>query len=107
MKTLATDVVRSRISHELKKDAEAVLNTLGLTVSEGIRLFLTQVASRGAIPFEISTPNAVTIAAMRDAETRAARFSSSEALFNALDRKGRQPKTRQRTAQVRPDKTVR
>lgn len=93
MKTLATDVVRSRISHELKRDAEAVLNNLGLTISDGIRLFLTQVATHRAIPFEIRTPNATTVAAMREAETaRAARFSTFEDLLNELGEGSKQKK---------------
>lgn len=106
MKTLATDVVRSRISHGLKKEAEAVFNNLGLTVSDGIRLFLTQVVSHGVIPFELRTPNAATIAAMREAETRAARFSSSEDLLNELEGKKKsvkpsaKPKARKRAAKM-------
>lgn len=87
MKTLATDVVRSRISHELKRDAEAVLNELGLTVSDGIRMFLTQVARQRTIPFEL-VPNATTIAAMRESESRAARTSNIKDLLNELDEEG-------------------
>lgn len=87
MKTPATDVVRSRISHELKRDAEAVLNELGLTVSDGIRMFLTQVARQRTIPFEL-VPNATTIAAMRESESRAARTSNIKDLLNELDEEG-------------------
>jgi len=75
MKAPATDVVRSRISPELKRDAEAVLNHLGLSVSDGIRLFLTQVALKQSIPFEIAKPNAATTAAMLEGERKLARFS--------------------------------
>lgn len=87
MKTPATDVVRSRISHELKRDAEAVLNQLGLTVSDGIRMFLTQVARQRTIPFEL-IPNATTIAAMKESESRAARTSNIKDLLNELDEEG-------------------
>ena len=75
MKAPATDVVRSRISPELKRDAEAVLNHLGLSVSDGIRLFLTQVALKQSIPFEIAKPNAATTAAMLEGERKLARLS--------------------------------
>jgi DNA-damage-inducible protein J len=92
MKTLATDVVRSRISHELKRDAEAVLSQLGLTVSDSIRMFLTQVALRGSIPFEIATPNAKTILAMRESESRAARLSNIKDLLDELEKEGEGPK---------------
>jgi DNA-damage-inducible protein J len=88
MKTLATDMVRSRISPELKRDAEVVLSHLGLTISDGIRLFLTQVALKRSIPFEIIAPNATTIAAMREGESRAARLSTFEDLMDELEQKG-------------------
>ncbi len=98
MKTqVANDVVRSRISHELKRDSEAVLNALGLSLSDGIRLFLKQVVTHQAIPFEIKTPNAATLAAMREAESRAARFSSGEDLIDELEKSAGQsnkPQTR-------------
>jgi DNA-damage-inducible protein J len=88
MKAPATDVVRSRISPELKKSAEAVLNQLGLSVSDGIRLFLTQVALKKSIPFEVATPNATTIAAMLEAERQVPRFSTFEELMDELEGKG-------------------
>ncbi|MBA3485612.1 MAG: type II toxin-antitoxin system RelB/DinJ family antitoxin [Lysobacter sp.] len=85
MKTLATDVVRSRVSQELKRDAEAVFSELGLTVSDGIRMFLTQVVRKGTIPFEL-VPNATTIAAMRESESRATRASANiEDLLDELE----------------------
>ena len=87
MRTPATDVVRSRISPELKRDAEAVLNHLGLSVSDGIRLFLTQVALKKSIPFKIATPNADTIAAMLEGERAIARFSTFEELMDELEEK--------------------
>lgn len=87
MKAPATDVVRSRISPELKRDAEAVLNHLGLSVSDGIRLFLTQVALKQSIPFEIAKPNATTIAAMLEAERMVPRFSTFEELMDDLEGK--------------------
>ena len=87
MKAPATDVVRSRISPELKRDAEAVLNHLGLSVSDGIRLFLTQVALKQSIPFEIAKPNAATTAAMLEGERKLARFSTFGELMDDLEGK--------------------
>lgn len=88
----STDV-RSRIEPELKEDAAAVLGACGLSLSDGIRLFLRQVVARGGLPFPIEVPNATTIAAMKQARAISrARFGSAKELFGAL------PKARGRKA---------
>ena len=50
---MKTQVVRARISPELKADAGNVLQGLGLEMSDAIRLFLCQVVRRRGLPFEI------------------------------------------------------
>ncbi len=49
----ANAVVRSRISLEVKEQAKAVLESMGLTVSDVMRIVLTRVANEGALPFEM------------------------------------------------------
>lgn len=101
MKSLtATDVVRSRISPELKQEAERVLGALGLTLSDGIRLFLRQVVNERAIPFEIRVPNAVTRAAVKDVRARAARFDNLEDMLDGVGKEATKPKARKRAAKV-------
>jgi DNA-damage-inducible protein J len=63
----ANAVVRARIDGQIRDEASIVLATMGLTVSDAFRLMLTRVVSEKALPFEILTPNAKTIAAMKDA----------------------------------------
>jgi DNA-damage-inducible protein J len=63
----ANAVVRARIDEHIKAEATAVLATMGLTVSDAFRLLLTRVAQEKALPFELMTPNAVTIEAMNEA----------------------------------------
>ncbi len=63
----ANAVVRARIDGRIRDEASIVLATMGLTVSDAFRLMLTRVVSEKALPFEILTPNAKTIAAMKDA----------------------------------------
>ena len=60
-------VVRARIDEDIKEEASAVLASMGLTVSDALRMMLTRVAREQALPFEPLTPNATTITAMRDA----------------------------------------
>lgn len=50
-----TDVVRARIEQEIKHEAETVLNSIGLTMSDAIRLFVRQVAVRGEFPLELKS----------------------------------------------------
>lgn len=62
----AVDVVRARIEPGLKKEATAVLSSMGLSVSDAIRLLLTRVATEKALPFEVRTPNAETREAIQE-----------------------------------------
>ncbi len=51
-------VVRARIDDAVKKTATKVLASMGLTVSDAVRIMLTKVAKDKALPFEL-TPNAL------------------------------------------------
>ena len=63
----ANALVQTRIDSAVKEEAAAVLATMGLTVSDAVRLLLTRVAHDHALPFDPLIPNAETIAAMREA----------------------------------------
>lgn len=62
-----TDMIRARVEPELKRDAEAVFSTLGLTTTQAIRLFYKQVALQHGLPFAVKIPNAATREALRQA----------------------------------------
>ena len=51
-------VVRTRIKSEVKEQATAVLEPMGLTVSDVMRIVLTRVAHERALPFDL-TPEQV------------------------------------------------
>lgn len=57
-----------RIDPNVKDEADAVLNYLGMTTSEAIAIFLRQVALTGGIPFAVKVPdyNKETLAAFDD-----------------------------------------
>lgn len=63
----ANAVVRARIDEHIKEEAATVLATMGLTVSDAVRIMLTRVARDKAPPFEPLVPNAETIGAMKEA----------------------------------------
>lgn len=58
-----------RMDTALKHDAEELLSNLGLNMTSAINIYLRQMVREQKIPFEISmkTPNAKTIAAMKEA----------------------------------------
>lgn len=65
----ATDMVHVRIDKRIKTKAAKTLASMGLSVSDAVRVLLTRVAAEKALPFEVKVPNATTIAAIREART--------------------------------------
>ena len=81
----ANQLVQARIDGVIKEEAAAVLAAMGLTISDAVRLLLTRVAHEKALPFEPLIPNAVTIAAMKEARAgNLASFASVEALMTDM-----------------------
>lgn len=64
-----TETIRARVEPELKEEAEAVLERLGMTPTEAITLFYRQVTLQRGLPFSVRLPNAETRRAMNDART--------------------------------------
>ena len=65
---MSTANINIRIDSNLKQDAEALFNDLGLTMTSAITMFLKTAVMRDAIPFEVKrvTPNAETLAALAE-----------------------------------------
>ena len=61
-------MITTRVDPELKADAEKVLRKLGISTTEAINLFLSQVRLRKGLPFDVKIPNKTTLKAMKDAE---------------------------------------
>ena len=49
----ANALIQTRIDPAVKARATAVLDQIGLTVSDAVRIFLTRTASEGAFPFPL------------------------------------------------------
>ena len=81
----ANQLVQVRIDGAVKEEAAAVLATMGLTVSDAVRLLLTRVAQEKALPFAPLVPNAVTIAAIKEARRgKLESFGSVQELLDDL-----------------------
>jgi DNA-damage-inducible protein J len=70
-------VVRARIDGQIKEEATAVLDAMGLTVSDAFRMLLTRIAKERALPFEPLVPNEETIQAMQEARAGRVRTAKS------------------------------
>lgn len=81
-----------RIDEGLKEGGNAVLDAIGLSASEAVRLFYHRLIAEQGFPLELKVPNAETRAAMAEAEAilaaRRARFDSPDALMAALETPG-------------------
>ena len=80
-------VIHARIDSATKAATERVLDTLGLTPTEAIRLLYRQIALRGEFPVELRVPNAETASILtktdkgEDVET----FDKTEDLYASWD----------------------
>ena len=85
-----TTMVHVRVDENIKTQATETLASMGLTVSDAIRIFLTRVVADKELPFAIKAPNANSRAAMAEAseiiKSRRARFDNSDALMNDLEK---------------------
>jgi len=84
---MKTELISTRIEHDLKIEFTQVCDALGLSPSQAIKLFAKAVINHGGIPFElkINKPNKVTENAMQDVEKgRLNKAENTEALFNSL-----------------------
>ena len=87
-----TTMVHIRLDERLKVQASEALEKMGMTLSEAVRILLIRVAREQAFPFAIKVPNATTRAAMAEVESRQGRpgrFTSSDAMFDALSKGGK------------------
>lgn len=74
-----------KIEPNLQEQATQVLAAYGLEISDAISIFLRQVVTQNGLPFEVKKPNAVTIAAMEEAESNGLpQFASVQELFDEL-----------------------
>jgi DNA-damage-inducible protein J len=81
----ANAMVHVRVDEKVKAKATAALESMGLSVSDAVRMMLVRVAKEKALPFEVRTPNAVTVKALKDVEAKKGkRFKTAAALFDDL-----------------------
>ena len=73
-------VVHARMEPATKRKAENILNRLGLSPTEAIRLFYRQISLRDGLPFPVLIPNKQTMEALRKS-----RAGNDLVSFDSLD----------------------
>lgn len=89
-----TTMVHVRVDEQVKIAAAETLASMGLSVSDAIRVFLTRVVADQEMPFSIKAPNAMSREAIAEAEAivkgRRARFANADDLFDDLKKNSSQ-----------------
>ncbi|MGL4943836.1 MAG: type II toxin-antitoxin system RelB/DinJ family antitoxin [Thermoguttaceae bacterium] len=67
MQTTYSDI-RVRVDTTTKKNAATVLTSMGLSLSDAVRMLITKVADERCLPFEAKIPNAETRQAIAELE---------------------------------------
>ena len=84
-----SSMLHVRMDDDLKTEGNAVLEAIGLTAADAVRLFYKRIVAEQAVPLELKVPNAETRAAMREAHAilraRKARFVKGKDLIANLD----------------------
>jgi len=84
-----TTMIHVRVEEQVKKQASDALKTMGLSVSDAVRVFLTRVATEQRIPFALRVPNAETRAAMEEAHAKSSDRACPDELFDELEKAAR------------------
>ena len=75
--------IQTRVDDELRDEADALFKEMGMTVTDGIRMFLKQSVNVGGLPFQPKAriPNQETIDAINDKNLL--RYDSLDELFES------------------------
>ncbi len=83
-----------RVDEEIKAQASEALASMGLSVSDAVRILLKRVVNDQAFPLELKVPNGKTRDAMEEARAltkeRAARFQSADTLIDDIEKARKQ-----------------
>jgi len=79
--------VQVRMPEDLKNEVNSILDTLGLTASEAIKLYYKQIALNHGLPFDVKIPNAETAEAISEAKTGKGlkKYADADELFKDLN----------------------
>ncbi len=79
-----TAYIRARVRPHIKKDAERVLDRLGISTTDAISVFLSQVSLQDGLPFDVKVPNKTTRAAFAQPRNTMKSFDSVDEMFEDI-----------------------
>ncbi|MBV5338755.1 MAG: type II toxin-antitoxin system RelB/DinJ family antitoxin [Deltaproteobacteria bacterium] len=86
-------MVHVRVDQQIKAQATETLASMGLSVSDAVRVFLMRVVADKQMPFRLKVPNVDTRTAMNEADeiasARRVRFDNASELFDDLEKNSR------------------
>jgi len=103
---MKTEILRTRVNPEKRREAEELLGELGISTGEAINIFLSQVVIQRGLPFPVTTqrhlnlsnatleeieqrykdrlPNDESLKALNEDRSKARRHKSSKSLLKSL-----------------------
>lgn len=79
---MAKTTMTDGLTPELKEEAEAILDKLGISISAAYELFYRQIVAHRGLPFEARIPNDTTRRALEDARLgKGKKYASVDDLF--------------------------
>ncbi len=82
-KNIATSFVKARIDKNTKVEAEEVLEKIGLSTSDAIRMFYRQIVLRKGLPFSVNIPNTITRKSLSRKEMSKS-YPNTEEMFDEI-----------------------
>jgi len=88
-----SSMIHIRVDDDIKAQSGEALASMGLSVSDAVRILLKRVVNDQAFPLELKVPNAQTRAAIAESRTMMisprTRFDSAEQLFDEVEKAGK------------------
>ena len=82
-----TATVQARVDCDLKKQADIILHSIGLTSSQAINALYAQITLQKGMPFELKIPNDITLSALHELEQGGGEcFSSFHEIIEDLEK---------------------
>ena len=80
-----TATTHARLTPEIKKEAEDILNKLGISISAAYEMFYRQIIAHDGLPFELRIPKKKTLDAMNSARNgEGKKYDDVDSLFEDL-----------------------
>ena len=88
IKMSKTATVRARMDSNLKADVEALLRQSGISTTEAINMFYSQIRLHRGLPFPVDIPNETTMKTFEktDRGEELISYDSVEEMFDSLDK---------------------